>query len=107
MEMGKVNNMAPKLLIQLIQVIQSINWKLCLIIMDFVVGPVVMVAMFTMTFILDVLEKTESLWVKIPVSFLIFTMAAYYVARFRKIWKEGTGIGHDNRNKNKKNHEKN
>lgn len=73
-----------------------------LIFVQDILGPLIWLTTFTMTYILDLLKETESMWVDIGIFTLGISMAAFYIARFRKIWKEGTQIHQQNQKKREK-----
>lgn len=81
--------------------LNSVNWKILVSVFQDIIGPIVMVFMFMFAFVLDLIDKIEDPWVKFSVGILILAMAMFYIARFRKIWKEGTQIHRQNQKRRK------
>lgn len=73
------------------------NIKPAVAILQDVVGPIFTAVMFVATFVLDAVKSIDSLLVEIPVAILVLSMAAFYFARLRKVWAEGTHLNDQNK----------
>jgi uncharacterized membrane protein YfcA len=63
---------------------------------EFLFIPLSSALLFAGTFLGGALQKIENPFVKMAVVFLVVCIGCYYLARVRKIWKEGTEISKRN-----------
>lgn len=71
--------------------------KPLIVLLQDIAGPIFTCIAFLFTFVLDYMNKIDSVWLKIPVALLVLSMAGFYIARFRKIWAEGTSLKKQNK----------
>lgn len=55
-----------------------------------IIGPIFTGVMFISTFVLDLIKDTNSPLIRISVAILVLSFAAFYVARARNIWVNGS-----------------
>jgi hypothetical protein len=51
-----------------------------------IVGPIFTGVMFISTYVLEVIEDTESPFIRFAVAVLVLSFAAFYIARTRSVW---------------------
>lgn len=54
-----------------------------------IVGPIFTGVMFISTYVLEVIEDTESPFIRFAVAVLVLSFAAFYIARTRSVWIQG------------------